>query len=101
MGSGGYRSAIPKWQRMEADLLAKGIYPFSLDCPKCSKNWFFMHGGSLDPQTGEPIIGGEIETVAQRLIYIVDASASGAFVPNQEKDELTYALQTPEQPGRT
>ena len=44
---------------------------------------------------------GEIRTVAQRLIDIIDASASGAFVPNQEKDELTYALQTPKHPGRT
>ena len=43
---------------------------------------FFAHGGSLDPQTREPVIGGEIETVAQRLIDIVDAYASGAFVPN-------------------
>jgi len=28
-------------------------------------------------------------------------SASGAFVPNREKDELTYALQTPKHPRRT
>ena len=67
---------------MEADLLAKGIQPFSIDWPERSKNWFFAHGGSLDPQTGEPVIGGEIRTAAQRLIDIVDASASGAFVPN-------------------
>ena len=92
MGSGGYRSAIPKWQRMEEDLLAKGIHLFSLAWPKHSKNWFSAHGGSLDPQTEEPVIGGEIRTAAQRLIDIVDASASGAFVPNREKDELTYAL---------
>ena len=100
MGSGGYSSVIPKWQRMEADLLAKGIHPFSLAWPERSKNWFFAHGGSLDPQIGELIIGGEIRRAAQRLIDIVDASASGAFVPNREKDELTYALQTPEHHGR-
>ena len=92
MRLGGYWSAIPKWQRMEADLLAKGIHPFSLECPERSKNWFFAHEGSLDPQTGEPIIGGEIEIAAQRLINIVDASASGAFVSNREKDKLTNAL---------
>ena len=49
IGSGGYRSDIPKWQRMEADVLAKGIPPFSIDWPERSKNWFFTHGGSLDP----------------------------------------------------
>ena len=81
MGSGGYRSAIPKWQRMEANLLAKGIHPFSLDWLECSKNWFFTHGGSLDPQTVELVIGGEIRTAAQRVIDIVNASTSGAFMP--------------------
>jgi hypothetical protein len=55
----------------------------------------------LDLETGEPIVGGKIEIAAQRLFDIVDASTSGAFVPNREKDELTYALQTPEHPGRT
>jgi hypothetical protein len=86
---------------MEADLLAKGIHPFSLEWPERSKNSFFMHRESLDPETREPVIGGEIGTATQRLIDIVDASASGAFVPNREKDELTYSLQTPEHPGQT
>jgi hypothetical protein len=86
---------------VEADLLVKGIYPFSIEWPECSKNWFFARGGSLDPETGEPIVVVKIGTTAQRLIDIVDASASGAFVPNREKDELMYALQTSKHPGRT
>ena len=101
MGSGGYRSAIPKWQRMEADLLTKGIRPFSLEWPKRSKNWFFAHGGSLDPETEESVVGGTIRIVARRFFDIVDASTRGAFVPNREKDELTYALETPEHPEQT
>ena len=56
--------------------------------------------GSLDLETGEPIVGGRIGEAARRLCDIVDASASGAFVPNREKDELTYALQTPKHPGQ-
>ena len=52
----------------------------------------FHAWGSLDLETKELVVGGEIRTVAQRLFDIVDASASGAFVPNREKDELTYAL---------
>ena len=70
------------WQRMEADLLAKGIHPFSIEWPKCSKNWFFVHGGSLNRETGEPVVGGTIGEAARGLFDIVDASASGAFVPN-------------------
>ena len=31
MGLGGYRSAIPRWESIEADILAKGIPPFSID----------------------------------------------------------------------
>ena len=84
---------------MEADLLAKGIHPFSLAWPKHSKNWFSAHGGSLDPETGEPIVGGTIREAARRRFDIVDASTNGAFVPNREKDKLMYALQTPEHPG--
>ena len=75
-------SAIPKWQRMEEDQLAKGIQPFSIDWPERSKNWFFVYGGSLDPETREPVVGGTIGEATRRLFYIVDASASGAFVPN-------------------
>jgi hypothetical protein len=49
----------------------------------------------------ESVIGEEIRTASQRLIDIVDASTSGAFVPNREKDDLTYTLQTPQHPRRT
>jgi hypothetical protein len=28
---GGYRTTIPKWERMEQDLVANGVHPFSLD----------------------------------------------------------------------
>ena len=44
MGSGGYATAIPKWKKIEADILAKGITPESLNWPKCTKNWFSLMG---------------------------------------------------------
>ena len=52
IGSGGYRSAIPRWERIEADLLAKGIPPFSIDWPERSKNWFFTHGDHWTQRPG-------------------------------------------------
>ena len=52
MGFGGYATAIPKWEKMEVDILAKGITPESLNWPKRAKNWFFAHGGRLDLETG-------------------------------------------------
>ena len=44
MGSGGYATAIPKWEKMKADILAKGITPESLNWPKRAKNWFSLMG---------------------------------------------------------
>jgi hypothetical protein len=77
---------------MEEDMVAKGIRPLSLDWPERSKNWFFAHGGSLNPKTGALVMGAEIREVIERLFDIIDASACGLFRPNREKDELTYAL---------
>ena len=31
IGSGGYRSAIPRWESIEVDMFSKGIPPFSID----------------------------------------------------------------------
>ena len=56
LGTGGYKSAVPKWEQTEAALIAKGITPTTADWPDRSKQWFYGHGGSLDPQTGECIV---------------------------------------------
>ena len=92
IGSGGYKSAIPKVAKNGSRLACQRDPSIFTRLARTLQELFFAHGGSLDPQTGEPVIGGEIGRAASRLIDIVDASASGAFVPNQEKDELTYAL---------
>ena len=64
MGSGGYKSAIPKWQNLEAEITAKGIIPKTIEknWPQRAKNWFYAHGGSLDPDTGKLIFGQKIES---------------------------------------
>ena len=49
MRTGGYKSAVPKWEQAEAALIAKGITPGTVDWPERSKHWFYGHGGSLDP----------------------------------------------------
>ena len=101
MGSGGYDTTIPKWQKMEADIIAKGIEPESAKWPPRSKNWFFGHGGRLDPQTGLAVYGQKLETAACRLAFAIEAKEIGVFKPNREKDELTYAIGTAEHSGRT
>jgi hypothetical protein len=42
LGSGGYRSAIPKWDKMEAEMIAKGGSMGEL--AECSKQWLYCHG---------------------------------------------------------
>ena len=52
LGQGGYKLAIPKWEKMEQDLLDRGIQPTTMNWPERSRTWFYGHGGSLDPLTG-------------------------------------------------
>jgi hypothetical protein len=101
LGSGGYRSAIPKWAKIESEILAKEIEPESINWPARAKFWFFGHGGRLDLETGKIVFGPKLERAAQRFAYARNVVDSGVFKPNREKDELTYALETDEHGGRT
>ena len=69
MGSGGYATAIPKWEKMKADILAKGITLESLNWPKHVKNWFFTHWGRLDLEIGKLVHGLKLERATQRFCY--------------------------------
>ena len=50
--SGGYKTAVPKWEAYENELRQKGIIPQTDDWPDRSKLWLFAHGAVLDPNTG-------------------------------------------------
>jgi hypothetical protein len=78
---------------MELDLINKGIQPTTINWPERSRNWYYAHGGTLDPETGECFYGPTIRQVAQRLQDAIQAAAQGTFQPDREKDELSYALQ--------
>ena len=54
----------------------------------------------MDPETGECVFGQKIQQVPL-VQEAIQAVSQGTFQPNREKDELTYALQNPEHPGRT
>lgn len=86
---------------MKADMLARGIRPATVDWPERSKNWFYAHGGTLDPETRAAVWGPRIAAVAQRLVDAIRAVADCTFTPNREKDELTHTFGNPEHPGRT
>ena len=61
----------------------------------------FRSWGRLDLETGKLVHGQKLERATQRFSYALQAKAIGAFRPNREKDELTYALGTAEHSGQT
>jgi hypothetical protein len=52
LGRGAYAVAIPKWRKMEQDLITKGIILAVFHWPRRLKNWYYAHGGSLNPDDG-------------------------------------------------
>src|ERR1041385_5658461 len=56
MGTGGYKSASPKWDAFEKKLIDAGVTPVTIYFPPRCRSWFFGHGGKLDPKTGKVII---------------------------------------------
>jgi len=103
LGSGGYMSAIPKWERIEREMIARGVVPQTIweNWGERSKQWLYGHGGTIDPLTRLLDWGQEISRAAEMLVHARADVASGLFKPNREKDELTYALKIPEHGGRT
>ena len=85
MGSGGYATSIPKWQKIEAYLIAKGVVPKSAPWPERTKRWFLGHGGGLDLVTGKLVHGTKLERATERLIQILKARDSGLFRPTERK----------------
>ena len=59
LGSGGYKTALPKWEAYENELRQKGIRPQTDDWPDRSKFWLFAHGAGLDPKTGRIVAKGK------------------------------------------
>ena len=55
MGTGGYKSSVPKWDQVEATMLAQGITPATLEWPTRPRNWILGHGGEYDTQTWDLI----------------------------------------------
>ena len=90
LGPGGYKVAIPKWEKMENDLIAKEIVPQTLRWPKRARYYVYAHGGTLDPGTGMFVTSD-----------IIRRTEEGTFKLNRENDELTYAFGNAEHSGRT
>jgi hypothetical protein len=99
-GSCGYKAAMPKWEKVENDLIAKGIDPEPLLWAEWARTWFYGHGGSLNPETGKCIFTKEqLATPLKALKEAMQAVQDRKFHPDRENDELTRALGNPEYSG--
>jgi hypothetical protein len=101
MGPGGYTTAVPKWDKAEEELRAKGITPATDDVPKRGRNWLLGHGAKLNEETGELTVDPKIATPHKNLLTAVKKVKEGKLQPDRENDELTEALGNPEHHGWT
>ena len=104
LGTGGYRSARPKWDKLKAEIKAKGLSPGTEKVPERAGNFLMAHGMTLDMETGELVLRDPTKkTVLTPLKDLETAIAeveAGTFVPDRDNDEPTKALKKPEHGGR-
>jgi len=100
MGPGGYRNAVPKWIAMEEALIAKGIPLGTEGWDERAVHWFYGHGGTLHPETGECVIRKQIVKPTEELVKAMAEAQEGLWQAERENDALTRALGNPERGGR-
>ena len=87
LGQGGYKAAIPEWQKMEEDLIARGIVPATFNWPMRAKYFFYAHRGTLNMKDGSFVTSDAIKEAANKLDDALRAVSEGSFKPNREKDD--------------
>jgi hypothetical protein len=75
LGQGGYSSAIPKWQKMEEDLIARGIIPVTFYWTLQAKYFFYAHGGTLNMEDGSFVTTDRLREEVDRLDTTLKAVA--------------------------
>ena len=77
---------MPKWEAMEADMRAREITPGTDGWPERSKHWWYVHGGTLNPETGAKIFQEKILIPSKALIQAMADAQAGKFRPEREND---------------
>jgi hypothetical protein len=99
LGRGSYAIAIPKWRKMEQDLITKGILSSVFHWPERSKNWYYAHGGRLNPDDGTFEFLPTLREKALELMNKIEDVKAGRLKVDREMDELTMAFRNPEHLG--
>jgi hypothetical protein len=100
LGRGGYAVAIPKWRKMEQELITIGIISPVFHWPKRSKNWYYVHGGRFNPDDGTLEFPPTLREKPLELMNKIEDVKASRLKVDREMDELTMALGNPEHPGR-
>ena len=85
LGQGGYSTAIPKWQKMEEDIIARGIIPATFNWPMRAKYFFYAREGTLNMEDGSFVTSDAIREAANRLDVALKAVSEGSFKPDRER----------------
>jgi hypothetical protein len=99
LGSGGYKVAMPKWDKMEHDCIAHGLIPATIDWTEPARTYYYPHGGMINLEDGTLVPGDQIREIAVRLVELIRMTAEGTFVLDRERDELSAAIGTKEHGG--
>jgi len=103
MGSKGYDGNMAKWDALETELDNKGFPPEPRTWNERTRNWFYGHGGTLDPK-GKAIFNQRHKDnpllPIEEIRKAVKDVEEGRFVPDRENDELSRALGNKEHDGR-
>src|SRR6185503_17427982 len=78
LGQGGYKAAILKWQKMEEDLIARGIVPATFNWLMRAKYFFYAHGGTLNMEDGSFVTSDAIREAANKLDDALKAMSEGS-----------------------
>jgi hypothetical protein len=93
LGRGGNAFVVPKWWKIEEDLLAQGTIPAVVDWPERVKIWYYAHGGTINFEDGTLDYPPSLRETALEILKIIQSEGC------QRDDELTMALKNPEHPG--
>ena len=88
MGTGGYKSASPKWDEFEKKPIAAGVTPVTIYFPPKCRSWFFGHGGKLDQKTGEVIIKASLKGADQEILNAMMMLGMGFSSPRERTTSL-------------
>ena len=81
LGVARYKKAVIKWQKMEQDLLDRGIRPATWEWLERSKWWLFANGVTLNQLDGTLVVPEEIQEVSRDLVTSIVEAKQGMFQP--------------------